>query len=124
METIFGQLMRSYNVNLKVIYDLPYACHNRLVEELTGGNHALVRIYSKYIKFINNLVKNKRDSIKCLLKIVQDDVRSTTRGNLRKILLDKGMLIVPGVTNRFYVCIYVWYNHKEPYKGHKSDIGK
>ena len=105
--------MRSYNVNLKVIYELPYACHNWLVEELTGGNHALVRIYSKYIKFINNLVNNKRDSIKSLLKIVQDNVRSTTGGNLRKILLDTGMLIVPGVSNRFELRNFRVYQNNE-----------
>ena len=88
-------------MNLKVIFDLPYACHNWLLEELTGGNNALVRIYSKYIKFVNNLHKNKRQSIKSLLRIVQDNVKSTTGGNLRKIFLDTGIKVVPGVTSKF-----------------------
>ena len=83
--SIFQQLVRSYNVNLKVIYDLPYGCHNWLVEELSGGQHALVLIYSKYIKFISSLKENKRTSLRFLLNIVQNDVRSTTGGNLRKI---------------------------------------
>ena len=98
--SIFKQLVRSYNVNLKVIFDLPYACHNWLVEELSGGRHALVLIYSKYIQFINNLHKNKRASIRSLLSFVQDDVRSGTGGNLRKIFLDTGVLVVPGQTHK------------------------
>ena len=92
--TIFKQLVRSYNVNLKVIFDLPYACHNFLGEELSGRRQALVLIYSKNIQC-------KQASLRSLLRFVKDDVRSGTGGNLKKILLDTKVLVVPGQTHKF-----------------------
>ena len=34
---MFGQLCRSYNVNLRAIYDLPHGTHSWIVEQLSGG---------------------------------------------------------------------------------------
>ena len=110
---IFQHLVRSYNVNIKVIFDLPYGCHNWLVEQLSGGKHALLLIYSKYIKFMNNIKKNKRSSLRYLLNIVQSDVRSTTGGNLRKIFLDTGVQVIPGLTNKANIGDFQVYKYSE-----------
>ena len=62
-------------------------CHCWLTEELSGGNHAKVVIFKRFIKFVASLRNNKRQSIKSLLAAVQDDVRSLIGGNLRIIQL-------------------------------------
>ena len=84
---VFQQTVNSYNVNLKCIYNLPRECHCWLSEELSGGNHAKVVIFKRFIKFVASLRNNKRQSIKSLLAAVQDDVRSLIGGNLRIIQL-------------------------------------
>ena len=56
-------------------------------------------LYSRYIKFLNNIcLKSDRENLKSLLNIVKDDVRSQTGGNLRKIFVDTQVRVDPGVT--------------------------
>ena len=95
---IFQQLVNSYNVNLKCIFNLPWGTHTWLTEELSEGNHAQVIIYKRFVKFVQTLVNNKRQSLKTLFKYAYEDVRSLIGGNLRKIQLVTGIKIVPGVT--------------------------
>ena len=97
---IFNQLMNSYNVNVRIIFDLPLNSHCWLVEELSGAHHAKKLIYKKYIGFLNNLKKNKRKSVNFLLSYVIDNVQSFTGRNIRKILMDTDTKIVPGVTKK------------------------
>ena len=65
---IFQQLLNSYNVNLKCIFNLPCGTHSWLTEELSEGNHAQVIIYKRFVKFVQTLVNNKRQSLKTLFK--------------------------------------------------------
>ena len=95
---LFQQLVNSWNVNLKVIFDLPYASNNFLVEEISGGKNAKQMIYKRYIKFLSSVAKNRRESLVALLNSAVTTVRSLTGGNLRKVLLDSDVRITPGVT--------------------------
>ena len=80
--------------------DLPYGTHNYIVEQLSGGNNAKKMIWCRYIKFVKKIIKNKRSSIVSLFKTIQNDVRSVTGSNLRKIMLDTSKLVIPGVTEK------------------------
>ena len=72
-------------MNMKVIFDLPWACHKWLCE-LLAENHMKIMIYSRYIKFLNNIcLKSERDNLKSLLNTVKGDVRSQTGANCKKI---------------------------------------
>ena len=88
----FNQLMNSWNVNLRVIFDLPYGTHSHLVDSLTDGKHARKMIYTRYLKFLKSIATNRR------LRIVTETRRSWTGQNIRKILLDTNVTVVPGVT--------------------------
>ena len=95
----FNQLMNSWNVNLRVIFDLPYGTHSHLVDSLTDGKHARKMIYTRYLKFLKSLATNRRPALTALLRIVTETRRSWTGQNIRKILLDTNVTVVPGVTN-------------------------
>ena len=97
--TIFQQMVNSYNVNLKCIFNLPRGSHCWLVEELSGGNHAQIVIYKRFVKFLQSIMSSKRQSLKFLLNSVCDDVRSLTGGNLRKIKTVTGISVMPGTTS-------------------------
>ena len=88
----------SYNMNIKVIFDLPWPTRKWICEALVE-KHMKVMIYSRYVKFLKNIcLKSDRDNLKSLLNIVKDDVRSQTGSNIKKIFLDTGIRVVPGVT--------------------------
>ena len=86
-------------MNLKVIYDLPYATHCYLIEALTDGNHAKKLVYSRYIKFLKSVSSNRRPMLTGLLNSVMGSCQSIVGQNIRTILLDTDVNIVPGITN-------------------------
>ena len=99
----------SFNRNLKVIYDLPWPTHRWLCEALSGI-HMKKMIYSRYIKFLNNIVgKGTKENCRSLLNYCISDVRSQTGGNIRKIFLDTGVRITPGVTAATAISNYTVY---------------
>ena len=109
----FKKICNSWNVNLKVILDLPYGTHNYIVEQVSGGNNAKKMIWCRYIKFVDSLIKNKRSSIVSLFKTIQNDVRSVTGSNLRKIMLDSSKLVIPGVTKKIALYDFNVYDTPE-----------
>ena len=110
---MINKLWNSYNVNLRIIFDLPFDTHSFIVEELSGGKHAKQMMYSRYMKFMNSLSKNKRKSLQFLQNVVKNDVNSVTGSNLRKILLDTGHSIIPGVTKKMSLDNYKVYKIPE-----------
>ena len=95
----FQQLCNSYNVNLRILHNLPLNTSCWLIEEISGGKHAKQQIYKRYVKFVNTLVNSSRDCVRFLFKYVCGDVRSQVGGNLAKIRNDTGLLVTPGHTS-------------------------
>ncbi len=95
---MFQQLSNSYNVNIRIIFDIPRSSHCWITEQIAGIGHAKQQMYARYIKFVNTLYSTKRQCVKSLFEYVRGDVRSLVGGNLRQILLDCDVTVVPGVT--------------------------
>ena len=89
---------KTWNVNLRIMFDLPRETHCWIVEELSGGKHFLQMIYSRFTKYLSVLKKNKRSIIRTLYSIAANDVRTLTGSNVRKIFLDTALdpRYVPG----------------------------
>ena len=96
----FKQLIRSWNVNLRVISNLPMQTHTYLIERISGCKHAKQKIFSRYISFMNSLLKSNKYFLRSLFKLVSKDARSFTGSNLKTILKETGELIVPGNTSK------------------------
>ena len=79
---------KTWNINLRILLDLPRNTHCWIVEDLTDGRHLRQMIMSRFLKYIKSLAKNKMDSVRCLYKICKDDIRTTTGSNIRTILLE------------------------------------
>ena len=96
---MFEKFINSFNMNIKAMFDLPWPTHRWLCEALSG-QHMKKMIYSRYIKFLSTIaIKSDKDNIKALMNIVKNDVRSQTGGNIKKILIDTGIKVIPGVTD-------------------------
>ena len=70
----FDKLCRSYNKNLKIIYNLPYNCHNWIIEEITGGKHARQQMMSCYVKVVESLYNHESPAVSSLLFNVNKNV--------------------------------------------------
>ena len=91
--------MNSWNVNLRVIFDLNWATPNYIVESLSNVKNCKQMVYKRYVKFLASLESNRREELRSLLHLVKDNCRSVTGGNIRKVQLDSNIRIDPGVTN-------------------------
>ena len=105
----FKQLTRSWNVNLRIPFDLPLETPSWIVEQLSNGRHAKQVIMKMYIKFLESLVKSTKPAVQALVKRTHKDVRTHTGANIRHILLETGILVTPGETKSFILnelCVY------------------
>ena len=47
-------------------------------------------MFSRFLKYVKTIARNKRASIRCLYGIVKDDVKSITGSNIRTIMKETG----------------------------------
>ena len=86
-----SKFAKTWNVNLRIMFDLPRETHCWIIEELSGGKHFLQMMYSRFTKYLAVLKNNKRAVIRTLYSIAAGDVRTLTGSNVRKIILDSGL---------------------------------
>ena len=79
---------RTWNTNLRILFNLPWDTHCWIMEELSDGIHLRQMIFSRFLKYIRSVAKNKRQSLRSLYNLIKDDVRSSTGANIRTILLE------------------------------------
>ena len=85
------KLESTFNKSIKIMYDLPWATHRYFIEPLTGRPHLRKLLMKRYLAFISKIENSKKESLRKLLKLAKSDVRTTTGGNLRLIMMQSGM---------------------------------
>ena len=93
-------LCNSWNVNVRIMLDLPRDTHCYIVEELDNGPHVRQMLFSRYIKFLNNIYNGRRENLKFLLNLVSRSMYSPTGVNIHQILTETGVKIIPGRNNK------------------------
>ena len=106
---IFDKLCRSYNTNLRIVYDLPYNAHNWILERMSGGKHARQQMMARFIKFVSSLSEHKSPAVSTLLDKLKNNVQSLVGSNLRLIHLETGVHVVPGLTKPQSLCDHQVY---------------
>ena len=79
------QVVNSWSVAVRHMWNLPLNTHKRFIEPL-GGTHAQVKIYSNYIRFIQSIRKSNKMAVIYLLEKVHMNLNTTTGQNIRHIL--------------------------------------
>ena len=77
----------SWNVNIKIAFDLPFATHRSLIKPITGTSHIKEILVKRFLSFLNQIKNSPKQMPKHILNTIKLDVRSTTGSNLRNILL-------------------------------------
>ena len=79
------QLVNSWSVSVRHMWDLPLSTHRNLLEPLSGV-HAETMIFSRYVGFIQSLRKSSKVAVKFLVEQIHQDTRTITGRNIRYIL--------------------------------------
>ena len=89
----------TWNTSFRRMYDLPYQTHRYLVEPVSGQLHIKKLLIKRFLSFLKQIQKSKKNLPKQLLNVIQLDTRSVTGNNIRKILLLTKKAKVDEITN-------------------------
>ena len=62
------KLNRSWNTAIKMVWNLRYPTHTRLLEDLCPVRHLEHSLYTRYISFVQSLYCSKKDVLKLLFR--------------------------------------------------------
>ena len=77
----------SWNVNLRIIWDLPYNTHRYFYEHLTQTRHLQVLLLKRFLRFLVSIAASQSSVCKMILYSCYRNVRSNTGANVRNIEL-------------------------------------
>ena len=78
------QIINSWSVSVRQMWGLPFNAHRYLVEEL-AGEHAHSMLITRFVSFLQNLVKSSKRAVHVMLHKVAGDVSTVTGRNIRMI---------------------------------------
>ena len=82
-----GQLEKSWNVSMRIMFNLPRETHCYLIEEVSEQLHVKTILARRSLIFIQAVRGGKKKALRDLLKVVELDTQSVTGRNLRNILI-------------------------------------
>ena len=80
------KLNKSWNIAVKMIWDLPFSTHTRFLESLSPVPHLESVLVGRYIGFIQNLSKSSNEFLRLLFVTSSSDLSTVTGQNLNFLL--------------------------------------
>ena len=82
---MFNQIVNSWSVSIRHMWELPHSTTRHLIEPL-GGQHVYTMILARYVKFIQSISKSSKLAVRYLLQKVMNNYNTQTGNNIRFIL--------------------------------------
>ena len=82
------KLYKSFNVAIRICYNIPRNTHRFFIEELVNFPHPKIMLCSRFVKFYDTLIKSKKGSVRLLAKLSFIDEKTVLKSNLRNIAKD------------------------------------
>ena len=79
-----SQLINSWSVSVRHMWELPVQAHRCLIEPL-GGEHAHTMLISRFVKFLQNIKKSPKLAAQFMLQKVINNVSTVTGKNVRMV---------------------------------------
>ena len=88
----FEKLEKTWNVSQRVMLSLPRRTHRYFVEPLSCTTHISRSIKKRFVGFIERIRRSKKEPLRCMLRTIEHDCRSTTGGNIRRLEIEASKL--------------------------------
>ena len=75
----------SWNVCIREAFNLPYATHRYILQDISEIPHIRVSLLRRFVKFYFQLKQSSKPSVRNLFRIQKNDVRSTFGRNCQKL---------------------------------------
>ena len=83
----FESLGKTWNVSVRIMFNLPRTAHRYLLEPLTGQPHIQFTLMKRFIKFCDQLRNSEKNILKTMMNLCENNSMTKTGHNLRTILL-------------------------------------
>ena len=83
----FEKLEKSWNVSQRIMLSLPRKTHRYFLEPLSDTHHIVKSIKKRFLGFLNKIRSSKKEVLRCVLRKIERDCRSTTGRNIRSLKL-------------------------------------
>ena len=80
-------LEKSWNVSIRMMFNLPRESHCYLIEAISNQDHVRTLLARRFLSFIHTIRTSKKKVLRHLLRVVEFDTQSVTGRNLRSIIL-------------------------------------
>ena len=80
-------LENSWNTSFRIMFGLSRSTHRYFVEPVSGKVHVKNMLMKRFLAFLHQIEKSKKNLPKKILKCVMKETRSTTGSNLRKMMI-------------------------------------
>ena len=84
----FEKLEKSWNVSQRIMLSLPRTTHRYFIEPLSETKHIIKSIKARFLSFVEKIRSSKKEVLRTILRTIENDCRSTTGRNLRKLKLE------------------------------------
>ena len=85
----------SWNMSMRVMYDLPLQTHRYFVEAISQKPHGKIVMIKNFLRFCELIIQSEKVALKSVFLAVRRNVQSGTGRNLRKIM---------NLTNKTDIC--------------------
>ena len=85
------KLYKSWNIMIRIIFNLPRETHKYLIEPISYKPHLKVQLVKRFISFCNSLKASDKPHLKYLMNLQMTDYRSTFGRNVVNICKDGGV---------------------------------
>ena len=88
-----GQYFRCWHRCIKLVWNIPLACHNYIIDHLLAEGFSPIRhkILSRYVKFFSGLLTSCSPEVALIANLAGRDKSSTTGRNLELIAKETGL---------------------------------
>ena len=95
------KLYKSFNVAIRICYNIPRNSHKYYIEELVNFPHPKIMLCSRFVKFYDTLIKSKKIAVRLLAKLSFIDEKTVLKCNLRNIAKDCNVKTVNDLSPSF-----------------------
>ena len=92
-----NSIINSWSVSIRQMWNLPRDSHRIFIEPL-GGVHAKTMLFTRFLKFIQSIMKGKKAAHIYLLELIKNNTQTVTGRNIRLILNETRKVNIEKVT--------------------------
>ena len=82
----FDKLCRAWNTAIRLIWDLPFGTHTRLLETISRVPHLELVLHCRSIGFLSGLADSNKPIVKLIFNAVSSNVSTVTGSNISYLL--------------------------------------